>query len=83
MTAKQPSLFFCILMDFIGYFTYALPVLGEFGDLVWAPLSAYIFYNTFGAGKAVIGSVVNFIEEALPFTDFIPTFTIMWFWQRK
>jgi hypothetical protein len=83
MTAKQPSLFFCILMDLIGYFTYALPVLGEFGDLVWAPLSAYIFYNTFGASKGLLGTVVNFIEEALPFTDFIPTFTIMWFWQRK
>ncbi len=34
---KQPSLLFCILMDAIGYASFALPVLGEASDIVWAP----------------------------------------------
>jgi hypothetical protein len=70
-------------MDAIGYFTYALPVLGEFGDIVWAPLSAFIFYKTFGGTKGLIGGILNGLEELLPFTDFIPSFTIMFFLQQK
>ncbi|MBL0145809.1 MAG: hypothetical protein IPP48_08655 [Chitinophagaceae bacterium] len=79
----KPNLLFCIIMDAIGYFTYALPGLGEFGDIIWAPLSGFIFYKTFGGTKGLIGGILNAIEEALPFTDFIPSFTIMYFIQNK
>lgn len=79
---NNPSLIFCLLMDVIGYATYALPFLGEFGDIVWAPVSALIFYKTFGGWKGAFGGVFNFVEELLPGFDFIPSFTIMWFMQR-
>ena len=79
---NNPSLIFCLLMDVIGYATYALPFLGEFGDIVWAPVSALIFYRTFGGWKGAFGGVFNFVEELLPGFDFIPSFTIMWFMQR-
>jgi hypothetical protein len=75
---KQPSLVFCLLMDFLGYATYALPFFGEVLDIFWAPLSAFIFWRMFGGAKGVFGGVFNFIEELLPGLDFIPTFTIMW-----
>ncbi len=78
---KQPSLIFCILMDIIGYFTYAIPLLGEFADVIWAPISGIIFYITFGGWKGTFGGLFNFVEELLPGTDFIPSFTIMWFMQ--
>jgi hypothetical protein len=78
---KQPSLFFCILMDIIGYSTYTIPVLGEFADIIWAPISGIIFYITFGGWKGTFGGLFNFVEELLPGTDFIPSFTIMWFVQ--
>ncbi|HTM92660.1 MAG TPA: hypothetical protein VL095_09585, partial [Flavisolibacter sp.] len=35
-----PSLGFCILMDLIGYGSFAIPFFGEFFDLIWAPVSA-------------------------------------------
>ncbi len=76
---KQPSLIFCLLMDLIGMATYAIPVLGEFGDTLWAPISAFIFYKTFGGTRGMIGGAFNFLEEILPGFDFIPTFTIMYF----
>lgn len=76
---KQPSLIFCLLMDLIGMATYAIPVLGEFGDTLWAPISAFIFYRIFGGTKGMIGGAFNFLEEILPGFDFIPTFTIMYF----
>ena len=69
-------------MDLIGYATYAIPGIGEFGDIIWAPVSALIFYKTFGGWKGAFGGLFNFIEEILPGTDFIPSFTIMWFLQR-
>lgn len=81
MNRQQPSLIFCILMDIVGYATYAVPLLGEFGDIIWAPVSSLIFMNTFGGWKGVLGGVGNFLEEILPGTDFIPSFTIMWFIQ--
>ncbi len=78
MNKQQPSLAFCIIMDVLGFATYAIPGLGELGDIVFAPISAIVFYTMFGSWK---GALFNFTEEIIPGTDFIPTFTIMWVWQ--
>jgi len=78
---KNTSLVFCVIMDLIGYATYAVPVLGEVADLFWAPVSAFIFFRTFGGWKGAFGGVFNFIEEILPGLDFIPSFTLMWLFQ--
>lgn len=76
---RSPSIVFCLLMDLIGYATYAVPLLGEIGDIIWAPVSAIIFAVSFGGWKGMLGGVFNFAEEILPGTDFIPSFTIAWF----
>lgn len=76
-----PSLAACIVMDIIGYASFGIPVLGEFLDILWAPVSAVIFWRMFGGAKGVFGGAFNFIEELMPGLDFIPTFTITWFIQ--
>ncbi len=81
MNKQQPSIILCIIMDLLGYATFAIPALGELADVIWAPISAFIFYKTFGGAKGAFGAVFNFAEEILPFTDFIPSFSIMWVWQ--
>ncbi len=73
-----PSLALCILLDVVGYSSFGLPLLGEFFDLAWAPVSAFLFYRMFGGKMGVLGGGVSFLEEILPFTDFVPTFTIAW-----
>jgi hypothetical protein len=78
---KLPSLAVCLVMDFLGYATYAIPVLGEFFDVIWAPISALIFMRMFGGTRGFFGGIFNFVEEILPGLDFIPTFTITWFIQ--
>src|SRR5215831_209993 len=78
---KQPSLIFCVIMDAIGNLSYVLPGVGEFSDAIWAPISGFIFYVCFGGWSGAAGGLFNFIEEILPGTDFIPSFTIMWFLQ--
>lgn len=82
MYRRKPSLLFCLLMDMIGYASYAIPFLGEIADIIWAPLSSIIFFISFGGWKGAVGGIGNFIEELLPGTDFIPSFTIMWFLQH-
>lgn len=78
-----PNIAICIVMDIIGMASYALPALAEFTDIVWAPLSAMIFYKLFGGRFGKIGAVINFLEEIIPFTDIIPTFTIAWFIRKN
>ena len=74
-----PPLALCVLMDLLGCASYLVPFLGEFFDLIWAPVSAIIYVKLFGGAKGVFGGVFNFLEEILPGLDIIPTFTITWF----
>jgi hypothetical protein len=77
---KQRDLYLSLLFDGIGMLSFGIPIIGEFGDVVWAPLSAYILTRMYKGTAGKIGGVVSFLEEALPFTDWLPTFTIMWFY---
>ncbi|WP_201747993.1 hypothetical protein [Chitinophaga vietnamensis] len=77
-----PNLWVCILMDLLGCASYAIPLLGEASDVIWAPISAFIFYRMFGGTLGTFGGFFNFLEELFPGTDFIPTFTISWIIKR-
>lgn len=80
---KTPSLWVAVVLDIMGMVTFTIPGVGEFGDVVWAPLSAYLFSRLYGTDKvAKWGAIFNFAEEILPFTDFCPTFTIAWFMRK-
>ncbi len=78
-----PPLALCILLDAIGCASYLLPFLGEFIDVIWAPISGIIYYRLFGGVKGLFGGVFSFLEELLPGFDIIPTFTITWFLQQQ
>jgi hypothetical protein len=68
----------------MGMVSYLLPVIGETEDLLWAPLSAIIFYFLFGKKKfGLFGGIFSFLEEISPGLDFIPTFTIAWLIRKK
>ena len=72
---KYQKLLASIVIDFIGVTSYFLFGLGEIMDIIWAPISAILNYLLY---KNVWFSGMDFIEELLPFTDFIPTSTINW-----
>lgn len=67
-----------ILYDLIGMSSTFIPVVGPFLDLIWAPIAANKMSNMYKGNEGKIASVIVFLEEILPFTDFIPTFTLMW-----
>lgn len=64
-----------IVIDVFGYFSFAMPFIGEVSDLIWAPISAVLIFLLF---QDPFLSVVGFGEEALPFTDIVPSATIAW-----
>jgi hypothetical protein len=73
---KLNKLFLSIAIDLLGMATYAVPLVGEAGDIGWAPISAFLIYKLYGNG---IISGLALAEELLPGLDFIPTATIAWF----
>lgn len=64
--------------DAIGMATYAIPLIGPFLDLLWAPYAAKLMSEMYPGKKGKIASAIVFLEEILPGTDIIPTFTLMW-----
>lgn len=75
---KYKILALSILFDALGYVTFLIPGIGEFGDIVWAPASAWLMTKLYKGKAGKIAAVVSFIEEAMPGLDVIPTFTLMW-----
>jgi len=76
-----------LLYDAVGMVTIFIPIIGPFLDIIWAPYAAKKMSNMYEGEQGRIASIVVFVEEILPITDFIPTFTLMWLytyvWQGK
>lgn len=67
-----------IIYDVVGMASMAIPVVGPFLDLLWAPFAAKKMSDMYKGTEGRIAAVFVFLEEILPFTDIIPTFTLMW-----
>ncbi|MDD7914321.1 hypothetical protein [Polaribacter ponticola] len=72
MSNKYKKLTLSILLDLVGFIPFI--------DLLWAPLSGYIMTRMYTGNKGKVAGIISFVEEIIPFSDFIPTFTIMWFY---
>lgn len=75
---KTRDLILSVVLDLIGMITFVIPGIGEFGDVIWAPISAYLMTKIYKGTSGKVAGVFSFLEEILPFTDIIPSFTIMW-----
>jgi len=80
-TSKFGLLALSILFDAIGMLSFTLPLVGEFSDVIWAPISALIIIKMYKGAVGKIGGMVSFIEELIPGLDFIPTFTLTWIYK--
>lgn len=67
-----------LIFDVIGYVSFVIPVIGEFSDVIWAPLSGWLMTKLYQGKTGRIAGIITFVEEALPFSDIVPTFTLMW-----
>ena len=76
MNYKVKKLALSILLDAVGCISFTIPLVGEFSDIIWAPIAAIISYKMFGEKRGKYTALATFTEELLPFTDIIPSFTI-------
>ena len=77
---KYSKLFLSLLFDGIGMLSYLLPGFAETIDFIWAPISGILLMKMYKGTFGKLAGVFGFIEELVPFTDIIPTFTIAWFY---
>lgn len=77
---KKTKLLLSLIFDGIGMLTYSAPLFGEVVDVVWAPISGILLMLMYKGTAGKIAGLFGTIEELIPFTDVIPTFTITWFY---
>lgn len=77
---KIRKLLLGLLLDAIGMLSYIVPGIGEFLDIIWAPIAGWLMSRMYKGKIGQAAAVVTFIEEMVPGLDFIPSFTIMWFY---
>ncbi len=83
---KTRNLILGLLFDGIGMLSFSIPFLGEFSDVVWAPLAGFLMTWMYKGRIGKIAGVFTFLEEIIPFTDVIPSFTLTWiykYWIKK
>lgn len=78
---KYTCLLAGLAVDLVGMSSYALPVLGESTDLVFAPLSGLACWLLYGKTLGGLGGVFGALEEWGPGTDMIPTLTLVWLYK--
>jgi hypothetical protein len=77
---KYKHLFLGLLFDAIGMLSFAVPFLGDFSDVLWAPLAGWIITRMYKGKIGQAAGIIAFVEEIIPGLDIVPTFTIMWFY---
>ncbi|WP_222984091.1 hypothetical protein [Flagellimonas meishanensis] len=67
-----------LLFDGIGMLSFAIPGIGEFCDVIWAPVAGWLMTRMYKGRIGQAAGVFTFVEELVPGMDVVPTFTIMW-----
>jgi hypothetical protein len=75
---KKINLILGILFDSIGMLSFTIPLVGEFSDVIWAPVAGYLMTRMYKGTAGKVSGMVVFLEEIIPFSDIIPTFTLTW-----
>jgi hypothetical protein len=78
---KIKLLILSILFDIIGMLSFVIPGIGEFSDVIWAPVSALLIFKMYKGTVGKIGGMVSFLEELIPGFDVVPTFTLTWIYK--
>ena len=75
---KMTKLLLGLLFDAIGMVSFAIPGVGEFSDVIWAPFAGFLMTKMYKGRVGKVAGALTFVEEIIPFTDVIPSFTITW-----
>jgi hypothetical protein len=79
-TDKKTKLILSLIFDGIGMLSYIVPIFAESLDVIWAPISGLLLVIMYKGSVGKIAGLFGTVEELIPLTDIIPTFTITWFY---
>lgn len=79
-TDKKAKLILSLIFDGIGMLSYIVPIFAESLDVIWAPISGLLLVIMYKGAVGKIAGLFGTVEELIPLTDIIPTFTITWFY---
>ncbi|MFC4220348.1 hypothetical protein [Flagellimonas marina] len=75
---KFRNLFLGLLLDGIGMLSFMIPGIGEFSDVIWAPIAGWLMTRLYKGRVGQAAGLIAFAEELIPGLDIIPTFTLTW-----
>ncbi len=75
---RTRNLILGLIFDAVGMLSFMIPGIGEFTDIIWAPLSGWLMTRLYKGKAGKVAGIINFVEELLPGLDIIPSFTLMW-----
>lgn len=75
---RNRNLILGLLFDGIGMLSFSIPLLGEFSDVVWAPIAGFLMTWMYKGTVGKVAGLFTVLEEIIPFTDVIPSFTLTW-----
>ena len=78
MEGKKRKFLLGLFFDGIGMASLLIPGIGPALDLVWAPVAGWLMTRMYPGRSGRAAAFVTFVEEMLPGTDLVPTFTLMW-----
>jgi len=77
-SSKKRDLLLGLFFDVIGMLSFSIPLIGEFSDVIWAPVAGFLMTWMYKGRVGRVAGIFTLVEELLPFTDFIPSFTLTW-----
>src|SRR5690606_34720444 len=75
---KTRNLVLGLIFDALGMVSFMIPGIGEYTDIIWAPLSGWLMTRMYKGKAGKVAGIINFVEELVPGLDIIPSFTLMW-----
>ena len=75
---KYRNLLLGLLFDGIGMLSFMIPGIGEFSDVIWAPVAGWLMTRLYKGRVGQAAGLITFVEELVPGLDIIPTFTLTW-----
>ena len=72
---KYKVLILGVILDIIGCISYFIPGIGEFTDVIWAPIAGWLMTKLYKGKAGKVAGIGACGEEAVPGLDIIPTLT--------